>query len=155
MSTIGERIRARRESLGLTQGQLADRLGISNSSVAHTEADRTDISMKRLKQYAEALNCRTEDLLSDVGMIEMAQVMNAKIIEKKLSQDGYGSDCPHFQNAMTSHCDNPPASEKLTPNERLIIERYRMLGETDKMSLLGQILAYTEKAMNNQEGGEL
>ena len=54
---IGERIRSRREELGLTQEELAKKLGYkSRSSVNKVETSR-ELSNKKVRQYAEALNC--------------------------------------------------------------------------------------------------
>lgn len=40
-SSFGDRIRAERRRLGLSQEELAEQLGVSRSSVAYYEADRT------------------------------------------------------------------------------------------------------------------
>ena len=56
MSTLGERIRKRREELGLTQTELATRLGYkSKVSVSHAESDRDDMTTTRIRKYAKAL----------------------------------------------------------------------------------------------------
>lgn len=54
--TIGERIKARRVELGLTQEELAKRLGNkSRASVCTVERDKEDLTTARIRQYAEAL----------------------------------------------------------------------------------------------------
>lgn len=54
--TIGERIRNRRKELGLSQEELAQRLGNkSRASVCTVEKDREDMTTTRIRQYAEAL----------------------------------------------------------------------------------------------------
>lgn len=54
---IGERIRKRREELGLTQEELAKKLGYkSRSSVNKVETAR-ELSNKKVRQYAEILEC--------------------------------------------------------------------------------------------------
>lgn len=54
---IGERIRNRREELGLTQEELAKKLGYkSRSSVNKVETSR-ELSNKKVRQYADALDC--------------------------------------------------------------------------------------------------
>ena len=55
MNTIGERIRKRREELGLTQDELAKKLGYANrSSVNKVETSR-ELSNKKVYEYAKAL----------------------------------------------------------------------------------------------------
>lgn len=116
MKTPGERIKEKREAAGMTQGQLADRLGVSNTSVAHTEANRSEITLKRLLAYATALGCRVEDLTSDTDTQNVEEHLN--IVRDTLKR------------------------ENLTPNEQLIIDRYRELPQKDKAALLGYILTY-------------
>ena len=56
MSTLGQRIRRRREELNLTQQELAERLGYrSKVSVSNAENDRDDMTTTRISKYAEAL----------------------------------------------------------------------------------------------------
>lgn len=56
--TIGQRIRARRKELGLSQEELAHRLGNkSRASVCTVEKDKEDLTTTRIRQYAEALDC--------------------------------------------------------------------------------------------------
>lgn len=54
--TIGERIKQRRQELGLTQEELAKRLGNkTRASVCTVEKDKEDLTTARIRQYAEAL----------------------------------------------------------------------------------------------------
>ena len=62
--TVGERIRQRRLELGLTQTQLANRLGNkSKVSVCTVEKDREDLTTDRIRKYAKALECTPGYLL--------------------------------------------------------------------------------------------
>ena len=54
--TMGERIRQRRKELGLSQEELAHRLGNkSRASVCTVERDKEDLTTTRIQQYADAL----------------------------------------------------------------------------------------------------
>lgn len=54
---IGERIRARREELGLTQQELADRMGYSSrTTINKIEAGVNDISQSKVVAFAKALD---------------------------------------------------------------------------------------------------
>lgn len=56
--TIGERIKQRRIELGLSQEELAKRLGNkSRASVCTVEKDKEDMTTDRVRKYAEALEC--------------------------------------------------------------------------------------------------
>ena len=56
----GDSIRSVREALGMTQAQLARRLGIAQSSVARLERDEAtgNVMLSTLSRAAEALECR-------------------------------------------------------------------------------------------------
>ena len=56
LSTIGNRIRKRREELGLSQDELAKRLGYkSRSSINKIELDRRNLTQSKIKAVADAL----------------------------------------------------------------------------------------------------
>lgn len=144
--TPGQRIKEKREQLGLSQSELANRLGISNSSVAHTEADRSDITYTRLLAYALALNCHVEELISDNYKNPLLE--NIERLKEEWKKEQMTKNVNFYENGQRSECEsmkqegNISESENLTQNERLIIERYRMLPQKDKAALLGQILTY-------------
>ncbi len=57
MTSIGERIYNRRKELGLTQQDLADRLGYkSKSSINKIEIGKNDLPQKKILEFAHALN---------------------------------------------------------------------------------------------------
>lgn len=81
MSTLGERIKRRREELGLTQSELAARLGYkSKVSVSNAENDRDDMTTTRISKYATALET-TEAYL--MGWLE------PDVIEKQRQSELY------------------------------------------------------------------
>ncbi|WP_051882016.1 helix-turn-helix domain-containing protein [Parvularcula oceani] len=55
-ATIGQRIRAARKALGLNQGALADRLGVTQPTVANWEAGVHDPRQLMLAKLSEALS---------------------------------------------------------------------------------------------------
>lgn len=63
---IGEQIKKRREQLGLTQGELAERCGYSSgpSAISHLEHGRKDPTIDKLRDIARALHCSPVYLLS-------------------------------------------------------------------------------------------
>jgi transcriptional regulator with XRE-family HTH domain len=62
--TIGERIRARRIALQMSQKDLADKLGYSNhSTVARAESGKLDLPQSRLAQYADVLGVSVGHLM--------------------------------------------------------------------------------------------
>lgn len=64
---IGKRIKERREKLGLTQFELAQRMGYtSKAAVCKVERGDDNITMERIIRFSRALNC-TESYLIGVN----------------------------------------------------------------------------------------
>ena len=57
-------LRERRQAIGLSQKQLADRAGITRQSVAAVEANQYSPATSVALHLARALQCRVEDLFS-------------------------------------------------------------------------------------------
>ena len=58
-------LRARRLELGLTQADVADRLGIAQPSYAAIESGRRNPGLDVVERVALALDCDSADLLAD------------------------------------------------------------------------------------------
>jgi transcriptional regulator with XRE-family HTH domain len=52
---LGQAIRARRERLGLTQTELAERVGLSRTSVTNVERGRQQVLLHQVVDFAKAL----------------------------------------------------------------------------------------------------
>ncbi|MFC4424640.1 helix-turn-helix domain-containing protein [Deinococcus navajonensis] len=67
---VGNNIKARREALGLTQAELAERV-VKNqergSYISLVESGKTVIDIMRLGEFAVALSCQPSDLLVTVS----------------------------------------------------------------------------------------
>lgn len=64
--TIGQNIKKHRIELGLTQTQLANRIGNNKTTIADVESGRTRLYITNFLRYAKALECKPEDLLEGV-----------------------------------------------------------------------------------------
>jgi ribosome-binding protein aMBF1 (putative translation factor) len=62
---FGGAVRRRRNSLGMTQSELAKAADLDRSYLAMVERGRENISLERAEKLAHALNCRLCDLLSE------------------------------------------------------------------------------------------
>lgn len=62
---IGQRIRKYRKAYGMSQEQLAERVGISVTHMSHIETGNTKLSLPVLVDIAEVLEVQTDDLLRD------------------------------------------------------------------------------------------
>jgi len=64
---IGARVRLRRQALGLSQADLAERLGVSFQQVQKYESGATRIAAAHILEMAEALDCHVTVLLGVDG----------------------------------------------------------------------------------------
>lgn len=62
---IGQRIRKFRKAHGLSQEELAEKIGISTTHMSHIETGNTKLSLPVLVDLAMVLGVQTDDLLSD------------------------------------------------------------------------------------------
>ena len=117
--TIGQRIRERRERLGLGQTELADRVGISKQTLYKYENGIiTNIPSDKIEAISRVLNSSPGYLM------------------------GWSDNIDYVVMA-----EDTPTSGNLTPNEQIIIERYRSIPDDKKSEFLGQIFAYSEALM--------
>lgn len=63
--TISQRIKKRRKALGLTQEQLAKRVGTTRIYITYVETGVKVPSLAMLKTIASALECKAGDLIDD------------------------------------------------------------------------------------------
>lgn len=67
-ATFGDRVAAAREEVGLTKGQLANRLGVRLSTVENWEGDRSEPRANKLQMLAGILNVSIIWLLTGAGV---------------------------------------------------------------------------------------
>lgn len=62
--TIGDRIKERREELGLSQLELAQKIGLtSKSTVCHAERSKNNFTQSKLEKFAKALDVSVSYLM--------------------------------------------------------------------------------------------
>lgn len=62
---IGERIRERRKELGMTQDELANKVGVKKTSISNYEVNTNSPPEKIIIKLMEALNCDANYLFAD------------------------------------------------------------------------------------------
>ena len=72
-TTLGQRIRARRDAVGLTQEKLANACGVSRAAVAQWEAGVTRPSLDNLVKAAEALDISYQSLRRRIEKFKLDQ----------------------------------------------------------------------------------
>ncbi|MCE1226865.1 MAG: helix-turn-helix domain-containing protein [Geobacteraceae bacterium] len=62
---IGEKIKFRRQDIGMSQERLAELIGVSFQQVQRYENGRNKISVERIQQIAEALSVQVANFFAD------------------------------------------------------------------------------------------
>ena len=99
MSTIGNRIRKRREQLDLSQDELAKRLGFkSRSSINKIELDERNLTQSRIKAISDALETTPsyimgwDELDEQVDLEKLRQDIQKEGEPEKIIINRYGKD---------------------------------------------------------------
>ena len=93
--SFGSRLKERREQLGITQIQLAEKLGVSKGAIGNYETDLNSPKATILYKVFEVLNCDANYLFQD-EMNESPEDNDARyeaykwLIDKYISLDNYG-----------------------------------------------------------------
>jgi len=119
--TISERICEAMKRLDVKPVELSRRTGISKSSISQYMSGYAAPKSDRIYLIAKALN------VSEAWLI--------------------GYDEPMEKTPEIDYVVNTSTSENLTPNEQIIIERYRSIPDDKKSEFLGRIFAYSEALM--------
>ncbi len=64
MNTIGENIRRKREEKGLTQKQLADKVGVTFGAISQIESGTTGKKFDTLRKICINLECTSDEILN-------------------------------------------------------------------------------------------
>ncbi len=93
--TIGERIKARRRELNLTQAQLANKIGVSYQAISKYEngvVDIQDLPTKRLSVIASALETTPEYLMGVLKSPSPSVILSDEVEVSEIAQVAAGFD---------------------------------------------------------------
>ena len=88
--TFAEKLQKLRKQNGLSQEQLAEKVGISTTHLSHIETGNTKLSLPVFVDIAEALSVQTDELLYDTPSINLstkAEILN--VLDSCSTQDFY------------------------------------------------------------------
>ena len=83
MKSLGSKIRSLRQSLYLTQENIAHELNLSLPAYSKIERDITDVSLSRLKQLADFFKIPLTELLD----FDQSTINNKELSEKNKTED--------------------------------------------------------------------
>ena len=120
---IGERIRALRLDAGMTQEELAQRIGLKKQNISRYENSRVEPNIRTAKRIAEALGVSLEEMAVGVTV----------------------SDTP-----ISSELEQFSSAAILTEDEQELLAKYQQLTELNKGRVLQQIDTLIE---SQKQGG--
>lgn len=107
---IGQRIKQSRESLGMNQVMLADKVGISGSYASHLEAGNRNMSLDTLIKISNVLNISLEFLIfgNDPTNKAVSSVMEDKLLKdlKKLFRSEKGEQLRRVVQILVDNHEN-------------------------------------------------
>lgn len=68
LGRLGDAIRARRQSVGMSQEALADAAGINRTHMGEVERGKRNISFMGVVKIAKAMDARASDIIADAGL---------------------------------------------------------------------------------------
>jgi transcriptional regulator with XRE-family HTH domain len=83
---LGQRIATHRKSLGMSQAQLAEELGISQKTMGHYEVGRLRISVELLALLAKTLSVSVEELIDGSATKAKAKRGPASLLQRQIEQ---------------------------------------------------------------------
>lgn len=90
--SIGEKIRQRREQLGISQAELARRIGVTQGSIGNYESGVSNPKMELLPKLFDALNTDANFLFGETGKLQKMEFTYSEtvMIENYRCLDDYG-----------------------------------------------------------------
>lgn len=85
--TVGDRIKAKREELGLSQIELAKKMNVSRQAISKAELHDNNITTEKVRKFADALGCTPAFLMgwTEDNPIVQKATLDAKR-QKKIDQ---------------------------------------------------------------------
>lgn len=161
--TLYERIRHRREQLGVSQGQLAEELGYTNrSTIAKIESGKNDITQSKIVAFAHALSTTPQYLMgwtddpydydNDPNGVLAEIPGNAYRELVKLHPDDPEGVWHAWQAIVNDH-DTEPSTYDITPPEYEMVCAYRV-ADDDTKSIVDTALKRYKKPPASEDAGD-
>ena len=78
---LGYRLRTLRQGAGLTQEQLAEKVGVSTQQIQKYESGRDNISTEKLQQFAAVFSVPEQEFFSETGEVIPLQVSEQVLLD--------------------------------------------------------------------------
>ena len=162
--TLYERMRHRREQLGISQGQLAEELGYTNrSTIAKIESGKNDITQSKIVAFAHALSTTPQYLMgwtddpydydNDPNGLLAEIPGNAYRELAKLHPDDPEGVWHAWQAVINDRYEEDPQDYDITPPEYEMVCAYRV-ADDDTKSIVDTALKRYKKSPASEDAGD-
>ena len=162
--TLYERIRHRREQLGISQGQLAEELGYTNrSTIAKIESGKNDITQSKIVAFAHALDTTPQYLMgwtddpydydTDPNGVLAEIPSNASRELMELYSGDLEAVWHAWQAVINDHYEENPQDYDITPPEYEMVCAYRV-ADDDTKSIVDTALKRYKKSPASEDAGD-
>lgn len=162
--TLYERIRHRREQLGISQGQLAEELGYTNrSTIAKIESGKNDITQSKIVAFAHALSTTPQYLMgwtddpydydNDPNGVLAEIPGNACRELMKLHPDDPEAVWHAWQAIVNDHDAEPPTYDITAPEYEMVCA-YRVADDDTKSIVDTALRRYKKSPASEDTGGD-
>lgn len=131
--SLAKEIRKHRENMGLTQLDLAKKIGVTEKAVSSWEVGRSIPRMGKIQLMAELFDVKPSALLDEA----YDQALNDPSTFKYMDNNFMILDSPQLaQLTGDSYTPKKDIAASLTPEEKVVVENYRKLPEEQKKRIL-------------------
>jgi transcriptional regulator with XRE-family HTH domain len=85
---FGRILRQRRKEARLTQDDVANRVGLSRTSITNIEQGRQHVSLHMLYGLADAIGAQPHDLLPQKSILQKSSELEKKLVKMELPEEG-------------------------------------------------------------------
>ena len=157
---LGDRIRELRNALGLTQAQLAEKIGVSKNTVFNWENAKRQPRENELRKLATVLNVSVAYIMGETnnpaGFFSPKEILERLAIQNMVPNEGSGSLITNALRLLNSESEsknkNLPESSQVQTENFIVFERGEGSNKVIiKVPLTDEVLAMIEKQIFGDE----
>lgn len=157
MKTIGQNIAEKRRMKGLTQDQVAEKVGISPQAVSKWECDQSSPDAETLVKLSRLFGTTVDDLLTGSGVKLIAADMDTidrRVLRISIKDEG-GSFITSFPASLILHVADDNFMEKLFSNNpkarETLVPLLDFIKNMIKNGVIGEIYSSIEDEVNSKD----
>lgn len=136
---LGEKIKLYRESKNMTQGEIADILGVKAATISKYEAGTLEPNIESLKRLAELFEVSIDELLKE-DKFDVSQINILEVLREQKSMRLKGNLYHNTQITFTYNTNHIEGSKLTEDQTRYIYETNTLIAEKDSITDLDDVL---------------